>query len=248
MNYKKLHDQNGFTHVLVVSTLLILLLIGIAGYRVHTTTGRKNLVTITPSPQPANDKKPNQEQPEATTQAAPTDPPPSPTPKKPTAASPQPIPIPAFTSSIEIRGDTACQSSTLTALQLLSLNASTHYTTATKYISVIECIAQGSGMYAYENPPRYVVGDATRNAGTAWYASTIAHDSGHSKLYHDYLSAHPGQTVPEDVWTGEAAERTCLEAQYDALAKIGGTQSQLDYVKNIIDSQYYNVPYDQRWW
>jgi hypothetical protein len=103
-------------------------------------------------------------------------------------------------------------------------------------------------MYAYENPPRYVVGDATRNAGTVWFAGTIAHDAGHSKLYHDYLTANPGQPVPNDVWTGEKAEKTCLEAQQDALGKIGGTQAQLDYVSNIINSQYYNIPYDQRWW
>jgi hypothetical protein len=32
------------------------------------------------------------------------------------------------------------------------------------------------------------------------------------------------------------------------LGKIGGTQYQLDYVANVINTQYYNVPYSQRWW
>jgi hypothetical protein len=157
-------------------------------------------------------------------------------------------PAAPFTTPIQIRGDAACQSDTLAALQLLSAKAPTHYATITQYIGIIECASQGSGIYAYDNPPLYLVGDATRNAGTVWYAGTIAHDAGHSKLYHDYLSAHPGQPVPDDVWTGKSAEITCLAAQYDALSKIGGTQSQLSYVQNVINTQYYNIPYAQRWW
>jgi hypothetical protein len=180
---------------------------------------------------------------------------PKPAPLPPTPLSkPAPAPRPStvapapFTTPIQIRGDAACQSDTLAALQLLSAKAPTHYATVMQYIGIIQCASQGSGMYAYDNPPLYLVGDATRNAGTVWYAGTIAHDAGHSKLYHDYLSAHPGQAVPDDVWTGQSAEITCLAAQYDALSKIGGTPSQLTYVQNVINTQYYNVPYDQRWW
>lgn len=158
------------------------------------------------------------------------------------------VPPTQFVTSIVIKGDSTCQSSTLSALKLLNDNAPTHYSIVKSYVGVIECVSKGSGMAAFETPPRYMVGDATRNAGTVWFAGTIAHDAGHSRLYHDYLSNNPGQSVPNDVWTGEAAERTCLEAQYDALSKIGATQSQLDYVRNIINSQYYNTPYDQRWW
>lgn len=157
-------------------------------------------------------------------------------------------PLAAFTTPVQIRGDAGCQSSTIEALKLLSHKAPAHYATVTKYVGIIECASQGSGMFAYENPTRYLVGDATRNAGTVWYAGTIAHDAGHSQLYHAYLIANPGSSVPNDVWTGESAEKTCLEAQHDALSKIGGTQYQLDYIRNVINTQYYNVPYDQRWW
>jgi len=159
-----------------------------------------------------------------------------------------PAPTPPFVTPIQIRGDAACQASTIEALKLLNQKAPTHYETVTRYVKVIECASQGSGMFAYENPPRYLVGDATRNAGTIWYTGTIAHEAGHSKLYHEYLNTHPGSSVPNEIWTGQSAEKTCLEAQYDALSKIGGTQSQLDYVRNVINSQYYDVPYDQRWW
>lgn len=168
---------------------------------------------------------------------------------KPAPAPKRSVAAPAtFTTPIQIRGDAKCQSDTLAALQLLSTKAPTHYATIIQYIGIIQCVSQGSGIYAYDNPPLYLVGDATRNAGTVWYAGTIAHDAGHSKLYHDYLSTHPGQAVPDSVWTGQSAEITCLAAQYDALTKIGGTQSQLDYIQNVINTRYYNIPYDQRWW
>jgi hypothetical protein len=154
----------------------------------------------------------------------------------------------AFTTPIQIKGDAACQSTTLDALKLLSDKAPTHYAVVTQYIGVIECASQGSGMFAYENPPRYLVGDTTRNAGTIWYAGTIAHDVGHSQLYNTYLHAHPGESVPGDVWTGESAERSCLDAQHDALSKIGASQTTLDYIKNVINTEYYDISYDQRWW
>lgn len=136
----------------------------------------------------------------------------------------------------------------MVALKLLHDKAPGHYAVVVKYMGIIQCLASGSGMYAYEDPPRYVVGDATRNAGTIWYAGTIVHDAGHSKLYHDYLDANPDQAVPTDVWTGQNAEATCLAAQADALSQIGADQATIDYVNNIINTQYWNIPYSERWW
>lgn len=153
-----------------------------------------------------------------------------------------------FQTSIQIKGDAACKSSTLDALKLLNDSAPTHYATAIKYIGIIECAPQGSGMFAAENPPRQLVGDNARSAGAVWYAGGIVHESCHSKLYHDYKAAHPGQLVPPDAWSGESAEKTCLDFQYDALTKVGGTQDQLDYIKNVINTKYYEVSYSQRWW
>lgn len=143
----------------------------------------------------------------------------------------------ATTYSIEIVGDAACQNDTAQALDLLKSRAETHYNVIIQYIGIIECINQGSGMWAWEEPPRYKVGDATRGGGTLWYAGTIAHDACHSKLYHD------GKT-----WTGEQAEAECVNVQYDALEKMGAPQSTLDYVRNLISTEYWNIPYEDRWW
>lgn len=176
-------------------------------------------------------------------------------PTSPPASSPVAIsPIPAVTGvlqdtdTIKIKGDKNCVEKTQEALGLLQSKVADHYNTVDKYVAIIECTTQGSGMYAWETPPRYQVGKATIEAGTIWYAGTIIHDSCHSKQYHDYLSANNSATVPDKVWTGKEAEKQCLDIQYDALSRIGADQSTLDYVKNIINSQYWDVSYNNRWW
>jgi len=247
------YDQNGFGHLLVIVGLVVCAVVMLVGYRVYTTTRKSDNSTAAPAASStATQAKTTGQSKESP--ALPPDAPAAPTtpqtvsPPKSTTPAPAPAAAPVFTTPIQIKGTDACQTDTLAALKLLSTSAPTHYATVTKYIGIIECVTQGSGIYAYEVPPRYVVGDATRTAGTVWYAGTIAHDAGHSKLYHDYLASHPKQEVPDDVWTGQSAEATCLQAQYDALSKIGASQYQLDYVQNILSSQYYNIPYDQRWW
>lgn len=151
-----------------------------------------------------------------------------------------------FSTPIKIIGDNNCQSDTLNALQLISEKAPTHYAIVIKYIGSIECVSEGSGMFAYENPPRYAVGDKTRNAGITWYAGTIVHDAGHSKLYNDYKDSN--ESVPSDVWTGKNAESICIQAQLDAVIEMNGPQDQIDYIKKSLDTDYYNIPYSERWW
>lgn len=246
MKYKEIREEKGFSHIFIICAVLVCLVIGLVGHRVYRGIDKSEVVpTLGSSESLEQTNEQTKEEDISPIPPAPVEVPPEPAPQAPAKT---PKSNPAFTTTIQIKGDAACQSTTMEALKLLSVSAPSHYSTVTSYVSVIECAAQGSGMFAYESPPRYLVGDATRNAGTVWYAGTIAHDAGHSKLYHNYLSAHPGQSVPDDIWTGEAAERACLDAQHDAVSKIGGTQAQLDYLKNIINSQYYNVPYEQRWW
>lgn len=171
---------------------------------------------------------------------------PEPTPKP---VAPKPQPKPAFTAPISIEGDEDCYNDTLAALELIAEKAPGHYAVVTQYIGVIKCVTQGSGMEAYLTPPRYLAGDVTRSGGTMWYAGTIVHDAGHSKLYNDYLTSHPDEEfVPGDIWTGQNAEAACLAVQHDALAEMGADKGTLDYVANVINSGYWNVPYDQRWW
>ncbi len=152
-------------------------------------------------------------------------------------------------TSLEIKGDEDCLKRTNEALNLIKEKAESHYNEVKKYIGIIECTERQSGMAAYENPPRFQVGRSTYQSDTIWYAGTIVHDAHHSKLYHDYLQNHPSEiTVPYEAWGGRDSEQRCIDVQLDALQKIGADQYILDYVKDSINTEYWNVPYEDRWW
>jgi len=160
----------------------------------------------------------------------------------------QPKQTPAGPLEIKITGVGDCAAKTKRALDLLKNKAKSHYDTIVKYVGIIECTESQSGMHAWENPPRYQVGKATVDAGTIWYAGTIAHDACHSQQYHDYLLENSSTNVPAEVYTGRNAEAQCLDVQYDALRKIGATQETLDYITKVINSEYWKVDYSKRWW
>lgn len=84
-------------------------------------------------------------------------------------------------------------------------------------------------MRAYEQPPRYTVGDPTAFYSVTWYASTIAHDATHSELYQNYLALN-GEPVPDSVWGGVEVELFCNSYQLDVLRRIGGTANELNYL------------------
>jgi hypothetical protein len=94
-----------------------------------------------------------------------------------------------------------------------------------------------SGMWAYQTPPTFEVNDATAFYSVTWCAATMAHDSFHSKLYHDYRKAHGGP-VPDAVWTGNAAERQCMSYQLAVMQRIDASQKEIDYAKKQSDGHY----------
>jgi hypothetical protein len=163
----------------------------------------------------------------ATLPASPTSPPPTNQPPPPT-----PNIDPNIYGLIRIEGSPEFIAQTQAALSLLESYAPDAYQKVQTYVGLIQQ-GQHSGMWAWEEPPRYEVGDATAFYSVTWYASTIAHDATHSELYHKYLDAHPGEYVPDDVWGGVEIERFCNGYQLDVLKRIGGPQSEIDYLASL---------------
>ena len=122
------------------------------------------------------------------------------------------------------------------ALVLLSSRDTNAYCIVTNYVGrILE--GQHSGMWAYQEPPTYEMSDSTAFYSVTWCAATIAHDSFHSKLYHDYKKAHDG-AVPPEVWTGRAAERQCMKHQLSVMEHIGASKWELDYARKQEDGHY----------
>ena len=119
---------------------------------------------------------------------------------------------------------------------LLKVRDSDAYAIVTNYVGRIQ-EGEHSGMWAYNTPPTYEMTDATAFYSLTWCAATIAHDSLHSKLYHDYQRVHGGK-VPDDVWIGRTAEQQCMKHQLTVMNHIGATKWETDYAKNMADGHY----------
>ncbi len=139
---------------------------------------------------------------------------------------------PAAYDNIKITGSDQFITQTREALNLLKQKDIGAYTKTQTYIGIIE---QGkhSGMWAWESPPRYEVGDATAFYSVTWYASTIAHDATHSELYAKYQLSHPGEAVPEAAFGGIEIEMLCNTYQLKVLKRINAPQSEIDYMSTL---------------
>ncbi len=130
--------------------------------------------------------------------------------------------------SIDIIGTQDFIDQTVQAFSLLKDKAPKAYHKVETYVSVIQ-LGDHSGMWAYEDRPRYEVGVDTASYSTTWYASTIAHDATHSELYHQY-SVHKGEPVPDDKWIGVEAEQFCIAYQLEILKQVGGSADEINYL------------------
>jgi hypothetical protein len=153
-----------------------------------------------------------------------------------------------FSYKLQIKGDSVNTALTNQAIDLLKTKAPESLDFVYKYIGIVEIADQGSGMYVWEVPPRCKIGLKTIEAGTIWYASVLVHEANHSKQYSEYKKKYPSKKVPEAVYSGRDAEAECLDLQYKVLEKIGASKETLDYVKNVIDTEYWKVDYKNRWW
>ncbi len=155
---------------------------------------------------------------------------------------PMPPSPPSHYGGIEIRGDAKFVIQTRAALILLDQKAPAAFEKIQTYVGMIEQ-GEHSGMWAWETPPRYEVGDATAFFSVTWYASTIAHDATHSELYAQYQAAHPNQPVPEDAYGGVEVERFCIGYQLDVSKQIGAPQSEMDYLSTL-DGTHCDLDHD----
>ncbi len=125
----------------------------------------------------------------------------------------------------EIVGSSQFSNQVHQALLLLRSRDTNAYAIVTNYVGRIQQ-GERSGMWAYNTPPTYVMADPTTFVSVTWCAATIAHDSFHSKLYHDYLKTHRGD-VPANVWTGIEAEKQCMKHQLLVMERIGASNGRL---------------------
>jgi hypothetical protein len=147
---------------------------------------------------------------------------------------------------VVVHGTPKFQKQVTNALQLLTTKAPAAYVTVTNEIGIIRQ-AKRSGMRAWTSPPTFDLTEGTAFYSLSWCAGSIAHDSFHSKLYHDYLRKNPkARRVPDAAWKGEDAETRCSEHQIRVLKQIDAPIHEIDWCGDT--NRYWEVKYRDRHW
>jgi hypothetical protein len=136
----------------------------------------------------------------------------------------------------EIVGSSRFTNQVHLALLLLRSRDTNAYAIVTNYVGRIQQ-GERSGMWAYKTPPTYEMSDSTAFYSITWCAATIAHDSFHSKLYHDHRKVHRGH-VPDRVWTGTVSEKKCMNHQLAVMENIEAPKWEIDHAKKHQDGHY----------
>jgi len=123
----------------------------------------------------------------------------------------------------------------------------------------VRVIRQGkrSGMKAWAKRPTFIVGKATWQHSTLWYAGAIAHDAYHAKLYRDAKKEKGGKEPDADAWTGAEAEMKCLAFQRQVLLDLHADEKTIAYLEECANNPTYQgrnkgwrgwLDYLRRWW
>jgi hypothetical protein len=148
--------------------------------------------------------------------------------------------------TVAVKGNLDFQRQITNALALLKAKVPAAYITVTNQIGIIQH-AKHSGMKASTRPPTFDLADRTAFYSLTWCAASIAHDSVHSLLYHDYLRNYPkARRVPDEVWKGEAAEIRCSEHQMRVLTEINAPIHEVNWCRQT--NKYWEVKYRDRFW
>jgi hypothetical protein len=149
--------------------------------------------------------------------------------------------------NLEISGSAPFKEQIANSLTMLRNRSPESYGVITSYIGRISQ-AKHSGMVAYQDPPTLELNDRTVFYSLTWCASSIAHDSIHSKLYNDYRKLHPeGVYAPDEVWTGAEAETKCREHQMRVLQQLRAPLNEIKWLSQT-NNRYWEIDYSKRDW
>jgi hypothetical protein len=146
---------------------------------------------------------------------------------------------------IEIVGSSRFTVQIKRALALIKEKAPEDFKIIEENIQRIEESAH-SGMDAVADKPTFYFTEKSAFESLTWCIGDIAHDSWHSKLYHDYKKQH-GLPVPDNVWQGRDIEKECMKHQIAVLKKVDAPETEINYICSL-DGSYADVAYSERNW
>jgi len=132
------------------------------------------------------------------------------------------------------------------ALRRLAADAPEAFSLCKEFIETV-VMSRHSGVMAKRRPAIVLLGDWVTRVSPPYLASTVVHEAYHCKLYWSHHDGE-GKPVPVDVYSGEAAERQCLEYQTSVLKQRGGTETELRHLREGMATEWWKVPWHERAW
>jgi hypothetical protein len=114
----------------------------------------------------------------------------------------------------------------------------------------LEKIADSTASVIFvQREPTFYVGQKTWTSSTVWYASSIAHDAHHIRLYQEAIELYGDKADPE-LWSGPKGETLCMQFQIDVLRSLNAPTAYISRLEQIIKEgpTYQDVPLDKRDW
>lgn len=131
---------------------------------------------------------------------------------------------------IRVSGSDEFDSKIVSALELLKEKDPEAYEIVLEYVDVIK-ESPRSGMKAYGLFATCELSNVSLSYSNTWSASVIAHESYHSKLFHDYQK-EISTIVPDHNWIGQEAELKCLAHQAKTLKNIDAPLVEINHCEN----------------
>lgn len=139
---------------------------------------------------------------------------------------------------IDIKGSAAFRARTIAALQLLRSKSPSDFE---EIRAVVTQVREDARSGTDVQTGRVTIAAASSlNVSLAWYASVLAHEARHARLYQIERKHREGDAV-------FAAEVDCIKRQLDALRKVGGTERELAWLTSKLDGRYPDVDHDGKY-
>lgn len=152
----------------------------------------------------------------------------------------------AEVDGIAIHGSLPFCESVGAALRRLASDAPEAFTLCRDFIDAI-VMSRHSGVMAKRRPATVLLGSWATAVSVPYLGSTLVHEAFHCRLYWSHRD-NGRSNVPVELYSGETAERQCLEYQTSVLKRLGGTEVEVRHLSEGMATEWWKVPWHERTW
>ncbi len=152
--------------------------------------------------------------------------------------------------TVTIRGSERFIDSTINALEVLKHKVPEAHGLVEKHIGDIVS-GKPSGVFPdllWLGPTFVIMSSSYSEGSTIEYAAAIAHEAYHCELHMKAKKANPNSPVQPDAYSGEQAEKVCLQYQCNVLRKLGLDEDAIKEYGRLLHTRWWEVPFERRDW